>query len=138
MQRKYSTVKDRQLDHFYSFSNGAILTPFTHNKLPFNPIHQFSVVNPTPGEIRGQHAHIKTNQLMVCINGTIDVKCKDLYSEISSDQLKPGDSILVPNMIYSEEIYHTVGTVLLVFWDQVYEKEDYINSWKEYILYKEK
>jgi len=135
-QKQYPTINDVQLSGFPGFSSGGgTLTAYDFSTMPFKPIHCFSVVRVDPGEIRGKHAHLNTSQLMICLNGTIQVTCRDLYEKFTKYILKPGDSILVPYMVWSEEIYYTRDTSLLVFWDRKYSKEDYINSWQEYLLY---
>lgn len=135
---KYPTIKDRQLGHFKSYDNGGKLTPLPFSQMPFKPVHCFVVVETSSGALRGRHAHIKTTQLMICLNGGISVTCKDLYRGISLDIIKAGDAILIPNMIWAEEIYHRKDTTLLVFWDYGYDKKDYIENWQEFISYREK
>ena len=135
---KYPTIKDRQLDHFKSYDNGAKLIPFPPLQIPFAPANYFVVIENSTGSLRGRHAHIKTTQLMICLNGSISVICKDLYRGISLDIIECGKSILVPPMVWSEEIYHRKDTSLLVFWDHCYDKKDYIRNWQDFISYREK
>ena len=53
------------------------LLPFEFNNLDFESKRIF-IVNQVPtGEIRGNHSHYKTKQLLICLNGKCEVICDD-------------------------------------------------------------
>jgi UDP-2-acetamido-3-amino-2,3-dideoxy-glucuronate N-acetyltransferase len=98
--------------------------------IPFISKRSF-VVTKTKG-IRGEHAHHKCKQFMICLNGKIEIKYTDSFKnkKIILDELSKG--IYIPPMIWCSQRYFTKNSVLLVFCNRYYEKRDYIRDYNEY------
>ena len=60
-----------QLNSFED-SRGSLL-PIEFDSLPFIPKRVFIVNNVPLNDIRGEHSHYKTKQLIVCTNGIVKV-----------------------------------------------------------------
>ena len=110
----------------------GILCPIEFDKLPIDVKRVFYVYGVNNKEIRGNHSHYKTNQILICLSGKCLVTCKNGYEEESYVLDKPDQGLLIRNMIWDEQIYSTKDTVLLVLSDTNYDKDDYIESWEEY------
>lgn len=118
-------------------SNG-ILTPIEFdNQLIFKPKRVFFVNGVPDHEPRGKHAHYKTKQLIICLNGKITVKLHDSINE-AYYELNAGESIYIPNMIWDEQVYHTPDTVLISLCNTHYNISDYINDFDEFVKLKNK
>jgi len=84
------------------------------------------------GDSRGNHAHKKCDQLMVCLSGQIKVTC-DNGSNITTQLLKSGENgLFVPSGIWAKQDYLTDQAVLMVLCDRNFEENDYIRDFNEF------
>ena len=117
-------------------SNGNLLPIEFDNTIPFKPKRTFFVCNVTDNQIRGKHAHYKTKQLIVCLNGEITVKLHDGRDQ-NNYVLSSGDAIYIPNLIWDEQIYHSNNTVLISLCSTHYDEKDYINDFDKFLKIKQ-
>jgi len=110
------------------------LVPIENNQdVPFQIKRIFYIYN-TPNNItRGHHAHINTEQVLICITGKCRITCKDETSKVEYILDDPSKAVYVPNGIWGEETYLTEDTVLLVFCSTKFSKSDYIRDFDEFI-----
>lgn len=116
-------------------SNGTLIPIEFDNTLPFKPKRTFFVTGVPDVEPRGKHAHYKTKQILVCLNGTINVRLHDGFKE-EKYILNSGDSIYIPNLIWDEQSYLTPDTVLISLCNTHYETSDYIHNFNEFVKLK--
>ena len=83
---------------------------------------------------RGRHAHKQCSQLLIAINGKIEVVCKDAQNHKSFILENPKEALLVPPKVWSEQIYKENGSILGVWCDEPYREDDYIRDWNEFLL----
>ena len=81
---------------------------------------------------RGNHAHFKTKQLLICLNGKIEVTCKDGYRTKTFLLESPQQGLLIPEMIWDEQVYRGEDAVLLVLSNLKYDPKDYIHNYEEF------
>ena len=74
------------------------LVPIELSDLPFEPRRIFYVSGVPKGEERGNHAHFETQQILVCLQGSILVKLHD-GRDLKEYRLNPNQAILVDKMI---------------------------------------
>jgi len=132
-----ATLKNVQLVSLarHSRPDGTLVVIEQGKELPFAPARIFTVEGGV-GAVRGQHAHKRCSQLMVCTHGKIEVKCDDGVAK-SAHLLDRADiGILVPPLIWSTEIYHTEGAVLMVVCDRLYEQDDYLRTYEEFLTWR--
>ncbi len=101
--------------------------------LPFIPKRFFMVFNVPSKEIRGEHAHKKLHQFLVCVKGACSVVVDDgkNIEEIPLDSANIG--IHIPPLVWSIQYKYTQDAVLLVLASEKYEAEDYIRNYDNYI-----
>jgi dTDP-4-dehydrorhamnose 3,5-epimerase-like enzyme len=92
-------------------------------------------VSALKGSIRGEHAHKKCSQFMVCVSGAIEVTCDNGIEETTYQLDSPSTGLNVEPGIWAKEKYLTENAVLMVLCDRHYEKEDYIHSYNEFKTY---
>lgn len=111
--------------------NGILSVYECGKHVPFD-VQRVFVVSAMAGDIRGEHAHRRCAQLLVCVSGKISVVCDDGLSvnQHLLDSMNCG--LLVPPGIWAREEYVTDGAVLMVLCDQRYEAEDYIRDYGEF------
>ena len=107
------------------------LVPIEFNKLPFTPKRIFVITNVPKNIIRGNHSHYKTKQLLICINGKVEVILNDGNSETIT-LLKKNDSLLIDNLIWDSQKFLTESTELLVLCSTEYDIDDYIMDFDKF------
>lgn len=87
--------------------------------------------------IRGNHAHIKCNQFLCCLNGSCEIRCDDGLNTYTQVLDNPSKIIKIPNMIWSSQKYISENTILLVFCDLDFCETDYIRDYKNFLIFRE-
>ena len=109
------------------------LVPIESNRdLPFPIKRVFYVYGVRDKDVRGEHAHHKTKQLLICISGKIEVLCDDGENSRKYLLESPQQGLLIPEMIWDEQRYLSEDSVLLVIANTKYELDDYIHDYDEF------
>ena len=116
-------------------SNGILIPIEFDGSLFFKPKRTFFVTQVPDKNPRGKHAHYKTKQLLICLNGTIDVKVHDGFDK-TIYTLTNGDCVYIPNLIWDEQIYYTPQTTLISICNTHYSADDYIHNFDEFLTIK--
>jgi len=96
-------------------------------KVEFPVIRSFSVVA-NAGSHRGNHAHHQCSQLLVCLNGKIQLDIFDGIDRESVLIVPDGRGVLITPKTWVSQEYLKDNSVLLVLCDRPYEAEDYITD----------
>ncbi|PZO56012.1 MAG: hypothetical protein DCF16_01365 [Alphaproteobacteria bacterium] len=100
------------------------LTSFEFSTLPFVPVRAFLVAG-APDAVRGGHAHVRGQQLLVRVSGEITVEAR-LDGEAVSLMLDALDNaVLIKAPVWARQTYHGVGARLLVFSDTPFDPQAY-------------
>ena len=138
-RKQIKTIDDVKILNFKSFINDdGILVPLESNsQIPFDIKRIFYVYGVKNQQTRGQHAHYKTQQVLICIKGECQVICHDAQSSKKFLLKSPTQAIYIPEMIWDEQIYMSEDTILLVLSNTLYDKFDYIEDYNEFKKLKE-
>ena len=91
------------------------LVPIESNiDLPFDIKRVFYVYGVKNQNDRGKHSHYKTKQLLICLNGKVEVTCDDGINQKTYILSEPNKAVYIPEMIWDEQKYLTDDSVLLV------------------------
>jgi UDP-2-acetamido-3-amino-2,3-dideoxy-glucuronate N-acetyltransferase len=103
--------------------------------IPFLPRRFFMVFDVPNAKHRGEHAHKRCHQFLVCMAGSLSVQVKDgARSQIF--HLKPQtEGVYVPPKVWCSQYNFRPGTVLLVFASAFYEASDYIRSYEDFVRF---
>jgi dTDP-4-dehydrorhamnose 3,5-epimerase-like enzyme len=112
------------------------LIPIEFNSLRFEPKRVFIVNNVPVNMVRGNHSHHKTQQLIICINGCVDVILHDGKTETTTKLVK-GEQILVPDLIWDSQRFLTKDSEIMVLCSTSYDYDDYIFDFEEFKKLKE-
>ena len=112
-------------------ANGNVYVYQCGQHVPFD-VRRVFTVSAKEGDVRGEHAHKRCNQLLVCVTGEILVTCDDgsLTSEYLLNDMETG--LLIPRGVWAKQEYLMNGTVLMVLCDRAYEAEDYIRDYHDF------
>ncbi|WP_395053945.1 sugar 3,4-ketoisomerase [Flavobacterium sp.] len=85
---------------------------------------------------RGGHAHVKLKQFLIALSGSFDVVLKDGVNQKTVTLNKPNFGLLIENGIWRELENFSSGSVCLVLASNVFEEEDYIRDYEDFVLFK--
>lgn len=102
--------------------------------LPFIPKRYFLVFDVPNKEVRGEHAHRKQHQFLVCVSGACSILLDDgkTRQEVRLD--RPTLGIHLPPMVWGVQYKYTSDAVLLVLASDGYDADDYIRDYEDYCL----
>ena len=90
------------------------------------------IVTETPkGMTRGKHAHYKTEQVLLCISGKIEIKFDRVFSE-NTVILTPGQSVFHSAMEWAEIKVLEEHSVLLSACSTDFDPDDYISIYIDF------
>jgi UDP-2-acetamido-3-amino-2,3-dideoxy-glucuronate N-acetyltransferase len=104
--------------------------------IPFVPKRYFFVFNVPSREVRGEHAHIKCEQFLICVNGSVSIVVDDgkTREEFLLDSRNLG--LHIPPMTWGVQYRYSPDAVLLVFASEFYDDQDYIRDYGEFLARK--
>lgn len=96
--------------------------------MPFVP-RRFFVISDVPDEsIRGEHAHRRLHQLLVCLAGSVVAEVGDGTSKRSVALDCPHVGLHIPPMVWGVQHHYTRDAVLMVLASAEYDPGDYIRD----------
>lgn len=101
--------------------------------IPFEFKRVFYLYDLPTEESRGSHAHRRLHQFMICLAGGFDVRMEDGTSRATMRLNRPWKGLHVPPMIWASEGNFDPGTVCLVLASELYDPNDYIYDYDEYL-----
>ena len=108
----------------------SVLTVFQDMRNKLN-ISRVFFVHANRNTIRGEHAHYKCNQWLICISGSVIVSLFD-GQDYRQELLEKGSEILyIPCGLWTSQEY-SQNSVLLVLADQLFDEDDYIRSFEDF------
>ena len=101
------------------------------------PLAEFSLkrlfsIKSKKNSIRGNHAHKKCTQIIICINGACEVETNNGRKKKSFFLNNPELGLLIPPMVWSTQKYLERNTILNVLCNQYYDSEDYIHDYEDF------
>lgn len=113
----------------------GFLIPLENNfNLPFEVKRIFYIYDVPIESNRGTHAYYNTKQVLICISGTLKVKCFDGEKEEEVYELnKPDEALYIAPHVWRTTFEHSSDAVLLVLSSLEYNEEDYIRDYDKYM-----
>ena len=104
--------------------------------IPFIPKRYFVVYDVPSSETRGEHAHLRCQQFLICLSGTVSVVVDDgvRREEVLLD--RPTVGLYIPAGIWGIQFKYSRDGTLLVFASEYYDPEDYIRSYDEFLRFR--
>lgn len=105
--------------------------------IPFEIKRVYYLFDIPSSSIRGGHSHKKLQQVLIAISGSFDVVLKDGTSVTTVTLNKPDKGLLIRSNIWRELENFSSGAVCLVLASTVYEEDDYIRDFDDFLMSKE-
>ena len=106
------------------------LLPLDFDKLPFMPRRVFTVAGTPTGSIRGEHGHRSGEQLLICLEGKIELLLRKGHEEASVALIPEGPGLLLGAGVWCRQTYLVPHSVLLVLASEPYDPKSYISTWE--------
>ena len=130
-----TSVKDVALYHFPLVNDirGDLVFGEFEKTVPFIAKRFFVITNVPSLQVRGEHAHSKCHQFLVCTKGSCSVVIDDGKNreEVILDQ--PNKGVYLPPMTWGVQYKYTSDAVLLVFASDYYDNSDYIRDYDKFL-----
>lgn len=108
------------------------LLPLEIIEIPFTVLRCFFLTDIPLNTTRGDHAHHKTEQFLFCVYGQVTVTLNN-GAKKSIYNLKAGEGVLIPKKVWNSFFVTKLNTVLAVLASTIYDENDYINCYNEFI-----
>lgn len=108
------------------------------DSLPFVPQRYFVVFGVPSREVRGEHAHRRLEQLLVCLAGSVTCVVDDgrRRQEVVLDS--PELALYLPPMIWGVQYNYSPDAHLLVLASDRYDPDDYLRDYDEFLAERER
>lgn len=101
--------------------------------LPFEVNRVYYIYDTLPGVRRGFHAHLKLQQILLCVSGSCKIHLDNGFETAEVVLDKPNEGLYISNDMWREMYDFSEGAVLLVLADQHYEEADYIRNYDVFL-----
>ncbi len=102
-------------------------------EIPFKPLRYFLVLEVPTAESRGEHAHLKCEQFLVAVRGSINVIADDGQTREEFILNRPDTGLYLPPMVWGIQYRYSADAVLLVFASEYYDPADYVRDYAEFL-----
>ena len=127
-----------ELDKHHSIRKGNISVVQNHDTIPFDVKRIYYIFDVPGGESRGAHAHKQLSQLIVAVSGSFRVTLDDGDVKRSFILNRPYEGLYVKPGIWRDLDDFSSGAVCMVLASDIYDKDDYIRNYKEFIDFRNK
>lgn len=114
-------------------TRGSLSFIESSDDFPFEFKRLYYLYNVPSCEVRGAHAHKKLEQILVCLNGSVDVILFDGKDKTKITLSSPDLGLYVCPMIWRDLHNFKNDAVLAVIASEHYDETDYIRDINEFI-----
>jgi UDP-2-acetamido-3-amino-2,3-dideoxy-glucuronate N-acetyltransferase len=112
---------------------GMLAVGDTEEALPFVPQRFFTIFDVPTGARRGEHAHRKCHEFLVCVSGACEVSVDDGKHRHTFSLASRDTGLLLVPMTWRTMQNFSPGAVLLVLCSTLYDPADYIRDYEEFL-----
>lgn len=100
--------------------------------IPFSVKRYFIVFDVPSKETRGEHAHRKCHQFLICVRGSCAVVADDGKHRQEFLLDSPDVGVYLPPKVWGIQYKYSADAVLLVFASHFYDSADYVRNYAEF------
>lgn len=125
-----------ELDRHHSHRKGDISVVENSLTVPFNVKRVYYLYDIPGGASRGGHAHKILQQFVVAVSGSFSVILDDGIIKRSFHLNRPYQGLLIEAGIWRTLEDFSSGSVCLVLASELYDKNDYITDYEEFLKFR--
>ena len=103
------------------------------DNIPFEIKRIFYTYDVPYDSSRGAHAYNNTEQVLICVSGSLNIICFDGNKETIYELNSPNEALYVAPNIWRTTFEHSADAVLLVISSLEYNESDYIRDYNEFL-----
>lgn len=126
-----------ELDRHHSDRKGNLSIVENGRTLPFDVKRVYYIYDVPGGENRGSHAHRELEQLIIAASGSFTVTLDDGKSKRRFFLNRPYQGLYVKPGMWRDLGDFSSGAVCLVLASDVYQVDDYIRNYDDFLLFRE-
>ncbi len=125
-----------ELDRHHSERKGNLSVVQNNETVPFDVKRIYYLYDVPGGESRGAHAHRELSQLIVAASGSFRVTLDDGNVKRSYILNRPYQGLYVKPGIWRDLDDFSSGAVCMVLASEVYQLDDYIRDYDEFLAFR--
>ena len=125
-----------EFDKHHSNRKGNLTIVENGKTLPFDVKRVYYLYDVPGGESRGSHAHRNLEQLMVAVSGSFTVTLNDGKCKRSFTLNRPYQGLCIKPGLWRDLDDFSSGSVCMVLASEVYQAEDYIRDYDEFVKFR--
>lgn len=114
-------------------ARGGLTVGEVPTEVPFSPARYFAVFDVPSVELRGEHAHKRCQQFLICLHGSCRVLLDNGQKRCEVTLDCPDMGVFMPEMIWGTQYRYSSDAVLLVFASRPYEADDYLREYNDFL-----
>lgn len=123
----------RRVDfHTLGDDRGQLIALEESQNLPFDVRRVYYMFDTTKGIKRGFHAHVKLEQVAVCLAGSCVIDVESLAGKESFTLNDPRVGLYMGGLVWRELRDFSKGSVVMVAASEHYDEHDYIRNYQEF------
>lgn len=116
-------------------SRGHLVAIENNLNIPFQINRVFYIYGSDREVIRGQHANINSEFVLINVSGKSKIKVMNDGKEMIYELNSPCEGLYIPRLVWKEMYDFSEDSVLLVLSNFAYDPDEYIRNYDEYKLY---
>ncbi|HET7697878.1 MAG TPA: WxcM-like domain-containing protein [Vicinamibacterales bacterium] len=108
---------------------GSLSAAEVGTHVPFPPARYFIVFDVPGKDVRGEHAHRRCQQFLVCVRGSVNVVVDDGVHSEEIVLAEPNLGLYLPPMVWAIQYKYSADALLLVLASDPYDPDDYIRDY---------
>jgi len=101
--------------------------------IPFRIKRVFYMYGSDATTIRGQHANLHTEFVLINVAGTSKVRITDGTEEVIVELNRPRMGLYIPNMLWKDMYDFSADSVLLVMASEHFDETEYVRDFEKYM-----
>lgn len=114
---------------------GQLIAIEEQKDIPFAIKRVYYMYDTGEGVVRGHHAHKSLEQILVCVHGSCKIRLDNGREKKAVALEKPYEGLYVSNAMWREMYDFSPDAVLMVFASELYDEDDYIRDYEEFLKY---
>jgi len=111
---------------------GSLISIESNKNIPFTLKRIYYLFNTNVSESRGFHAHRNLEQLLICVNGSCEIKVQNNEKTAWFKLASPAKGLYIKDLVWREMHDFSHDCILLVIASHEYDEFDYIRSFNEF------
>jgi dTDP-4-dehydrorhamnose 3,5-epimerase-like enzyme len=119
--------------HMHGDDRGQLVALEQERNVPFEIRRVYYLFATRQDVHRGQHAHRRLNQLVVALHGSVTFLADEGHGPVEVVLDDPARGLLLGGMVWRDLYDFSEDCVLMVLADQLYDPDDYIVDYDEFL-----